>query len=188
MKKKTIKRSKRQQHLTKSQQMLVVENMTLAMNMGRRYAGLGRFKGIPMEDLQQEACIGLCEAAMRFDSKRGADFKTYAYDWCKKYIMMAINGEPSTADEDVEMVADNMADDADEVRMTEERCRKVDAMMSVLEKRERDVICLIYGISQSSKHATEPLGFKEVAARLQLSRTRVHQLYECAMVKMEWNV
>ena len=178
------------QPLTKEQQLLVVKNMPLAENLAKRYAGLGRYKGIAMEDLQQEAFVGLCEAAARYDASRGADFKTYAYPWCRKYILMAIKGVPETADDDVEKLGILDADDpltgSGQVNDAEECAIRVEALLAVLDKKEQQVICLAYGIEQKvGKGCGEPLGFKEIARKMQLHAGRVHQIYEQAMAKME---
>lgn len=47
-----------QKSLNKAQQELVVKNISFAMNMGKKYAGLGYYKGVLLEDLQQEAAMG----------------------------------------------------------------------------------------------------------------------------------
>lgn len=37
--------------------------------------------GAPIEDVFQEACVGLAEAIMRYDHQRGARFGTFAHSW-----------------------------------------------------------------------------------------------------------
>jgi len=49
-------------------------NLGVASEVARRYRG----RGIPIEDLQQVACLGLLKAARRFDPDRGSDFLGYA--------------------------------------------------------------------------------------------------------------
>jgi len=175
--------------LTKAQQELVVGHIPFAMNMGKKYAGLGRFKGIPMEDLQQEACYGLCIAAQKWSPSpqpspkwEGVDttatFQTYAYKWCLKYIMMAINGETLSTFGDEEVV--DIIDDDDEQAFAEERVKKVEAMMAVLNDKELKVVRLLYGFEGDSKD------FKEIAVMMHIQVARVHQIYEKARTKMEF--
>ena len=166
--------------LTKAQQELVAGHIPFAMNMGKKYAGLGRFKGIPVEDLQQEACFGLCIAAQNFNPEKGAEFQTYAHDWCFKYIMMAINNEPLDAFEDKDVEDIDTFEDDDEQAFAEERVKKVEAMMAVLNTQEKKVVCLIYGFG------SEVHDFKEVALKMHIQVARVHQIYEKARTKMEF--
>jgi RNA polymerase sigma-B factor len=54
---------------------LVVEvNLQIALDVARRY----RSRGIPTEDLEQVACLGLVKAARGFDPARANDFLSYA--------------------------------------------------------------------------------------------------------------
>lgn len=166
--------------LTKAQKELVAGHIPFAMNMGKKYAGLGRFKGVPMEDLQQEACFGLCIAAQNFNPEKGAAFQTYAHDWCFKYIMMAINNEPLDAFEDKDVEDIDTIDDDDEQTFAEERALKVEALLAVLNAQEKKVVCMIYGIGTSVHN------FKEVAVKMKLQTARVHQIYEKSLNKMEF--
>jgi len=49
-------------------------NLGVAVDVARRY----RNRGIPVEDLQQVASLGLLKAARRFDPDQGSDFLSYA--------------------------------------------------------------------------------------------------------------
>ena len=192
------------------QRQLVSDNVRFAMNIGRRFAGLGRLRGLDVDELQQEACYGLCIAALRYNMPVGdegcgvdadretevtepavrvASFTTYAYNWCRKFVMMAINKEEPTLSADDEGMDDILvADDAngDDEQCGDPRVMRVQEMRGMLQKRERDVVCLIYGLSYGEDVANhEPKDFKEVAQLLHLSSARVHQLYEQALAKME---
>ena len=82
--------------LTEVQNKLIVDHIPYAKNVAKSFIG-GVFKrGITLEQLETEACSALCEAALRFDQEKGADFKTYAFDWCKKFIL-AISATGVTA-------------------------------------------------------------------------------------------
>jgi RNA polymerase sigma-B factor len=53
----------------------VVEvNLQIAIDVARRY----RSRGVPIEDLEQVACLGLVKAARGFDPERANDFLSYA--------------------------------------------------------------------------------------------------------------
>jgi RNA polymerase sigma-B factor len=58
-------------------QRVVLVNARVAQAVARRYAG----RGVPDEDLQQLAYLGLASAAERFDNTREHDFLTFALPW-----------------------------------------------------------------------------------------------------------
>lgn len=53
---------------------IVEVNMQVALDVARRY----RSRGVPLEDLEQVACLGLVKAARGFDPERATDFLSYA--------------------------------------------------------------------------------------------------------------
>ncbi|SIS68241.1 RNA polymerase factor sigma-32 [Phaeovulum vinaykumarii] len=61
---------------------LVTAYMRLAISMASKY----RRYGAPMNDLIQEAGLGLMKAADRFDPDRGVRFSTYAVWWIKASV------------------------------------------------------------------------------------------------------
>ena len=61
---------------------LVTAYMRLAISMAARF----RRYGAPMNDLIQEAGLGLMKAADKFDPDRGVRFSTYAVWWIKASI------------------------------------------------------------------------------------------------------
>ncbi|HAU29405.1 MAG TPA: RNA polymerase factor sigma-32 [Rhodospirillaceae bacterium] len=63
-------------------QEIVLAHGRQAIAMAREYR---RF-GLPESDLLQEACLGLLEAAYRFDPDKGARFSTYAAFWIRSTL------------------------------------------------------------------------------------------------------
>ncbi len=168
--------------LTEGQRQLVKGNITFAQNMGAKYARLGLTKGIPCHDLQQEACMGLCIAAMRYDPGKGISFRTYAYDWCRKYVLSCISNE-DYVDGDADMVCD-VTDDDDSAWHSLD-C--IEPLLDVLSPKERKVICYIYGIPQRGHKPSEPKDFDSISVLMHLHTRTVHRIYNQAMVKMEEN-
>jgi len=164
--------------LTDKQRKLVEKYIPFAINLGNKHAGLGKHVGIPVEDLQQEACYGLCVAATRFCPTQGVDFSVYAANWCKKYILRAIRKEVLTEEKDVTDIPVKILDENMERKLLQE---KVNSMMSTLDEKETLVISSLYGIY------SDPKDFQEIAIEMNLTRTRVHQIYNNAMAKMELN-
>jgi RNA polymerase primary sigma factor len=66
---------------------LINSNVRLVISNARRYQGFG----LSMQDLVQEAMLGLIRAAEKFDWRRGYKFSTYATLW----IRQAIQNRPS---------------------------------------------------------------------------------------------
>lgn len=64
---------------------LVEHNYGLVASLASNYLS----SGISFDDLFQEGCIGLIEAANRFDPEKNTRFSTYATPWIKKYITRA---------------------------------------------------------------------------------------------------
>ncbi|MFN3606863.1 MAG: sigma-70 family RNA polymerase sigma factor, partial [Cypionkella sp.] len=61
---------------------LITAYMRLAISMASKF----RRYGAPMNDLIQEASLGLMKAAEKFDPDRGVRFSTYAVWWIKASI------------------------------------------------------------------------------------------------------
>lgn len=65
---------------------LVRQNLRLVYREVVRYRG----SWLDLADLVQEGCIGLIEAAERFDPERGVRFSTYAVPWIRQAVDRAV--------------------------------------------------------------------------------------------------
>ena len=61
---------------------MVAANLRLAISIARKYQN----KGVELEDLIQEANIGLIKAVERFEWRKGFKFSTYASWWIKQAV------------------------------------------------------------------------------------------------------
>lgn len=68
---------------------LVESNLGFVIKIAKEY----RDSGVPFEDLVSEGCIGLIEAARRYDPSRDCKFVTYAMWWIRKAILSAVAGQ-----------------------------------------------------------------------------------------------
>src|SRR5437867_2249176 len=66
---------------------LINSNLRLVVKFARRYEGLG----LSMQDLVQEAMLGLIRAAEKFDWRRGYKFSTYATLWIRQAIQRGLD-------------------------------------------------------------------------------------------------
>ena len=70
---------------------LITHNLRLALSIANMY----RKSNLPMEDIIQEANIGLIKAVDRFDYKKGFRFSTYACWWIKQSVRRYVSGNAS---------------------------------------------------------------------------------------------
>ena len=78
---------------------LITAYMRLAISMASKF----RRYGAPMNDLIQEASLGLMKAADKFDPDRGVRFSTYAVWWIKASIQDYVMREAAARGEKLDM-------------------------------------------------------------------------------------
>lgn len=61
----------------------VTANLKLALRLA---AEAHQRSGVSAEELFQDACLGLVEALLRFDHRRGMKFSTYAFPWVRNAV------------------------------------------------------------------------------------------------------
>ena len=71
----------------KAKEKLIKANLRFAISVAKQYQN----NGLPLEDLIQEANLGLCKAAELFDETRGFKFISYAVWWIRQYILLALS-------------------------------------------------------------------------------------------------
>jgi RNA polymerase primary sigma factor len=74
-------------HLKKLHEKMLEGNLRLAVSVAHKY----RNKGLPINDLIQEANLGLMRALEKFDFRLGNRFSTYAIWWIKQTVSRAIS-------------------------------------------------------------------------------------------------
>ncbi|PRD20560.1 UNVERIFIED_CONTAM: rpoD [Trichonephila clavipes] len=65
---------------------MILCNLRLALSIAKRHL----WSGIPLDDLVQEANIGLMKAVERYDWRKGFRFSTYATWWIRQQVLRSI--------------------------------------------------------------------------------------------------
>lgn len=166
------------QQLNKKQRELVMEYMDFARSLAMKYSETAQME---TDDLVQEAYLGLCMAALRYDEQSGAAFKSVAFLWCRKYIQRALYGSPVDGLEQ-ETDSDDLTETDQPTNEAEDEHRelsaRVEKLLSVLTPLERRVITLTFGLEGDELSPTL------VAQTLHLPVQRIHQLREKGLEKM----
>ena len=159
--------------LTDDCRLLVISHMPLAYAMAWRMKDCG----ISLEDLRQEGCLGLCEAALRYDETADCSFATYASHWCRKMMLMAIRrnqrGDESQPETPIQK------EDTDEDLLRAGQQHRIDDALRCLTPKEQTVVRQFYGLD------TKRLSLTEIATSLGISKARASNLHTRALKKLE---
>lgn len=71
---------------------MIVSNLRLAFAIARKYL----WSGLPLDDLIQEANIGLMKAVERYDWRKGGRFSTYATWWIRQNVQRSVANHART--------------------------------------------------------------------------------------------
>lgn len=171
---------------------LVERNMRLVAHVAKKYQNVNE----EMDDLLAVGCIGLIKAVDSFDAGKGR-LATYACRCIDNEILMLLRNKKKTArdvsiyesigqDKEgneiclldiIEGAEDNVADDLD--RQDNIRCL-LEAVDTVLTPKERQLICMRYGLG-GQKEQTQ----LEVGAQMGISRSYVSRIEKKVLNKLK---
>lgn len=173
-----------------AQDKLVEHNLKFVITVAKKYQGMG----LSLMDLIAEGNIGLLTAVRRYDPSRNVKFISYAVFWIQFYITRAlsdksrvvrmpsnksqenysqVSGDAQIGDENddfnlfAQMKNEDRADKGDELDAIS---HKLAVLLSRLSPRERDIICLLYGIG------TREYSMQEIAKRYNMTDERIRQI------------
>ena len=172
---------------------LIEHNLRLVAHIVKKY-----YTGCHDQDvLISIGTIGLIKAIDTFDVNNGARFATYAGKCLQNEILMYFRSQKKLQSEisiddsvdvdkdgnpltymDIICCEDNIADEIDLRIRSSMACRAVD---EVLTPRERAIILLRYGLTDTGRVCTQ----REVAGKLGISRSYVSRLEKGALAKLQ---
>jgi RNA polymerase sporulation-specific sigma factor len=173
--------------------LLIERNLRLVAYIARKYSA----REHDMDDLISIGTIGLIKAVDSFDENKGIRLASYASRCIENELLMHMRTAKKTA-RDVYLYDSIGADkEGNEVslidiieyededvaeRLTREQHLKFlgEFMEKVLTERERDVICLRYGLDGKGERAQ-----REVAKRFRISRSYVSRIEKKALEKLK---
>lgn len=173
-----------------------------------RIASEFRGRGVPLEDLVHEACLGLLKAIHRFDPGNGARFMTYAGFWVRKAILDALADQSRAIripryqrerrqylprelrlDEparpgDTRTLLDRLADETTPPPgasiAARETLTRLRKSLRALPVREQTVLASRFGL-----HGGPAMTLMQVGAVLGVSRERVRQIERAALNRLQ---
>lgn len=171
---------------------LIKHNLRLVAHIIKKYYSSAE----EQEDLISIGTIGLIKAVSTFDYTKGCRFATYGSRCVENEILMHFRSlkksagdvhfdEPVEADKDgnqlrlIDIISDgeNVADKIELIVRSEQLYKFIEES---LDDRERQIIILRYGLSNG-----EPLPQREVAKRLNISRSYVSRIEKKALEKLK---
>lgn len=159
--------------LTDERRLLVISHMPMAYAMAWRM----KDNGISLEDLRQEGCLGLCEAALRYDPAADCSFAAYASHWCRKMMFMAIDRYKRHTDSQTETPLRDEEEDENLLRTGQQQ--RIDDALKCLTPGEQLIVKQFYGLE------AERLSLTEIASLLGISKARASALHSRALRKLE---
>ena len=171
---------------------LIERNLRLVAHIMKKYYA----QGADQEDLISIGTIGLIKGIESFDPSKGARLATYAARCVENEILMYFRSQKKSS-QDVSLsdyidtgtdgaalsLMDVVADEEDLMERVSNRqlLKKVcDAVDSVLDAQEREVIVLRYGLGGNA-----PMRQREVAAKTGISRSYVSRIEKRALGKLK---
>lgn len=170
---------------------IVTSNLKFVVSIAKRY----RKYGVNFADLISEGNLGLIKAVGNFDENKGTRFISYAVWWIKAYIQEYINSVINNNIIDFEGLNYNNVDYEyeensniinsefeDEMINAQSRDTSLSELMDCLEKREQQILILYFGL-YGNKEST----LDEIGSEMNLTKERVRQIKDKALVKMKTN-
>lgn len=175
----------------KAKEMLIERNLRLVAHIAKKYQNVDE----DMEDLISIGTIGLIKAVSSFDAGKGK-LSTYASRCIDNELLMLLRSkkktsrevslyEPIGTDKEgneinlLDIIEHQQIDVVDRMELFENIKRLSTLLDEVLNKREKEIIYLRYGL-QTGREVTQ----REIGERLGISRSYVSRIEKSALNKL----
>lgn len=175
----------------RAREILIERNLRLVAHIARKYQNVDE----DMEDLISIGTIGLIKAISSFDAGKGK-LSTYASRCIDNELLMLLRSkkknsreislfEPIGTDKEgneisfLDIIEQEQADVTEQMELNENVRRMMSLLKEVLNDREREIICLRYGLVTG-----EEVTQREIGEMLQISRSYVSRIEKRALQKL----
>lgn len=175
-----------------AKQILIERNMRLVAHLVKKYYSADR----DMEDLISVGTIGLIKAVNTFDTEKNNRLAAYASRCVENELLMLFRSEKKKARESslyeplgtdsegnsirlLDVIECEEVDVLERVDMEEKTGKLYELIKNLLSEREREIICLRYGI-MGTREVTQ----REIADAMGISRSYVSRLEKKALKKL----
>lgn len=186
-------RGKDSQKAAQAKQKLIERNLRLVAHIAKKYQNTEE----DMEDLISIGTIGLIKAVDSFDAERNSRLATYAARCIDNELLMMLRAkkkisrevslyEPIGTDREgneislLDVTAQDMPDIVEQMEL-ERSIGELGGMVErILDEREKEIICLRYGLYGGTE-ATQ----REIGKKLNISRSYVSRIEKRALEKLK---
>ena len=175
----------------KAREILIERNLRLVAHIARKYQNVDE----DMEDLISIGTIGLIKAISSFDAGKGK-LSTYASRCIDNELLMLLRSrkknarevslfEPIGTDKEgneinlLDIIEQEQMDVAEQMELCENTRKMIQLLKEVLTDREREIICLRYGLL-TGREVTQ----REIGEALHISRSYVSRIEKRALQKL----
>ena len=178
-----------------AKQVLIERNMRLVAHVTKKYQNSGE----DMEDLISIGTIGLIKAVSTFQDDHGSKLATYAARCIENEILMYFRAkkkssrevslyEPIGTDKEgnqiqlMDIVEAEEKDVVEQLELKQKIVRLYELIPNVLDEREQEILKQRYGLKDQ-----KPVTQREIAKKMQISRSYVSRIEKKALEKLKNN-
>lgn len=188
----------KKEHDLKARDTLIKSNLKFVANVAKPYIGMG----LSYSDLIAEGNLGLMKAIEKFDYEKDVKTISYSVWWIRQTILEALDNRNKLNGEelpkDYEMPVYQCSDDDNDLSRDDskyadknsndefsqkEMSQIIEKLMGCLGKKEQKVVSLYYGLN-----GCDEMTLEEIGDLMHLSKERVRQIKEKAMIKLRAKV
>ena len=175
-----------------AKQKLIERNLRLVAHIAKKYQNVDE----DMEDLISIGTIGLIKAVDSFDSAKNSKLATYAARCIDNELLMMLRSKKKTSREVslyepigtdregneislLDVTAQEMPDIVERLELEQSLGKLAGMIDSLLTEREKEIICLRYGLLGG-----EEVTQREIGKKLDISRSYVSRIEKRALLKL----